>query len=163
MFKIGDIVFVQNKGVCKVENITKNAFIGANKTKEYFVLKPVDVTNNMMVYFPTDTVVNMRGLSSKNQAKVLLEKFDNLENIKFNNEEERFEKYSEICKRGNLEEWCRLLKTLLVRKSKMQKKQFNAQEQKYINILSSCVIAEIAYVLGESKEEINKKLFENLK
>ena len=38
MIKIGDVIFVQNKGICKVENITKNAFAGCDKTKEYYVI-----------------------------------------------------------------------------------------------------------------------------
>ena len=162
MIKIGDVVFVQNKGICKVENIAKNAFVGADKTKEYFVFKPVDVSNNMMVYFPTDTKATMRKLSSKTQVKSLIDDFGELEEIKIASEDERFSKYAEITQKGNLEDWCRLLKTLAVRKSKIQKKQFNIQEQKYINTLLSCVLAEMSYVNGEDKDAIKDKLSQNL-
>ena len=51
MFKQGDVIFVGSKGVCTVNDIKQNAFIGCDKTKEYYVLKPLyekyaDITVN---------------------------------------------------------------------------------------------------------------------
>lgn len=159
MTKIGDIVFVQTKGICEVKNITKNAFDGCDKTKEYYVLKPIDSPNNMMVYFPTDTKIQIRSLSSKSDAEKLLKNFASLSEIVVDSEETRFSNYDSVLKSGSLENWCRLLKTLLIRKSQVQKKQFNVQEQKHINTLLSCVLAEFSYVLGKTKEEINEAIF----
>ncbi len=161
MTKIGDIVFVQTKGICKIENIAKNAFVGCDKTKEYYILKPVDTTNNMMVYFPTDTKVKMRPLAGKKLAEKLLSGFGDLSSVEISAEEKRFDTYNQIMQEGELEDWCSLLKTLLVRKSKVQKKQFNLQEQKYINLMLGCVVSELAYVLDEAKENIKDKLLEN--
>lgn len=161
MIKIGDIVFVQTKGICKVENIAKNAFVGCDKTKEYYVLKPVDVANNMMVYFPTDTKVKMRNLTSKSKAEKVLKEFAGLGDVEISAEEKRFDIYNDITQNGELEDWCRLLKTLLARKSKVQKRQFNIQEQKYINTMLSCIIAELSYVLSKDKDEVKSKLLEN--
>ena len=75
MVKIGDIVFVQNKGVCELQNITKNAFDGADKNKEYYVLKPVGYSNNIMIYYPTDSNVYLRKLCSKSKANSIFENF----------------------------------------------------------------------------------------
>ncbi len=161
MLKINDIVFVQNKGICKIENITKNAFDGADKNKEYFVMKPLDSANNMMIYFPTDTKVNIRLLTTKTKANSLLKNINQLEELKIENEETRFEKYSEVSKNGGLEDWLKLLKTLFIRKEKSNKKQFNMQEQKYINTILSCATNEMSYVLNVSKEEVENKLCEN--
>jgi RNA polymerase-interacting CarD/CdnL/TRCF family regulator len=162
MIKIGEIIFVQTKGICKVENITKNAFEGCDKTKEYYVLKPVDVSNNMMVYFPTDTKLNMRALTSKTKAEKLLKELINISNIDIKEEEKRFEVYNKITQSGDLEDWCRLLKTLLERKRKIQKRQFNLQEQKYITTLTNCILTELSYVLSKEKDEIKSSLIDSL-
>lgn len=161
MIKIGDVVFVQNKGICKVENITKNAFVGCDKTKEYYVMTPVDSTSNMMIYCPTDTKMKMRSLSSKSKAEKILKEFSNLTLVDVPAEEKRFEVYNAIVGEGDLEDWCKLLKTLMERKSKIQKKQFNSQEQKYISQVTSCVVSELSYVLSKDKDEIKTSLFEN--
>ena len=161
MIKIGDVIFVQNKGICKVENITKNAFVGCDKTKEYYVMTPVDIANNMMIYCPTDTKMKMRSLSSKSKAEKILKGFSSLSLVDVPAEEKRFEVYNEIAGDGDLELWCKLLKTLTERKNKVQKKQFNMQEQKYITQMTSCIVSELSYVLAKDKEEIKTLLFEN--
>ena len=162
MVKLGDIVFVQTKGICEVCNITKNAFVGADKSKEYYVLKPIDTSNNMMVYFPVDTKVNIRKLSSKSKAENIYKNFSELDDVVVDNEDERFKIYAQIVQGGELENWAKLLKTMLIRKSKSNKKQFNFQEQKYINTMLSCVVSELAYILGKDKQEIKSSLCEQL-
>ena len=89
MIKIGDKVFVQNKGVCELLNIAKNAFVGADKNKEYYVLKPVGSTNNMMIYFPTDSKVFIRKLCSKSKANMILDNFKELEDLKYSDSDEK--------------------------------------------------------------------------
>lgn len=162
MIKIGDVVFVQTKGICKVENITKNAFVGADKTKEYYVLKPVGVVNDMMIYFPTDTKVNIRKLTSKAKAESIFNGFKNLDSIVVNDGEDKLETYNELSKNGELEDRAKLLKTLLIKKSKTNKKQFAFQEQKIINLMLGCVVSELSYVLGKEESEVKSKLFEDL-
>ena len=162
MFKIGDLVFVQTKGVCVLENIAKNAFDGADSSKEYYVLKPVDSPNNMMVYFPTDTKVNIRALTSKTKVANILKNFASLDDVEIDAEENRFEVYNQISKKGNLEEWAKLLKTLLLRKSKSNKKQLNVQEQKLINAMLFCVTSEMSYALSKDKNEIENLILSSI-
>lgn len=151
---------MQTKGICKVENITKNAFEGCDKTKEYYVLNPVDGANNMTIYLPVDTNIKMRALTSKTKVENYLKEMANFDTVEISAEEKRFDVYNEIVKRGDLEECLKLLKTLLVRKSKIQKRQFNMQEQKYINTILSAVTAEASYVLSKDTEELKSQLLE---
>ena len=160
MIKIGDIVFVQTKGICKVDNIAKDAFNGCDKSKEYFVLKPVDGSNNMMIYLPTDTKVKMRSLTGKAKIEGALKNIASAGLVEISAEEKRFDVYNDIVKRGDLEECLKLLKTLLVRKSKIQKRQFNIQEQKYINTILSALTEEVSFVLAKDKDEIREMLTE---
>ena len=124
-------------------------------------MTPVDAVSNMMIYCPTDTKIKMRGLSSKTKVEKILKDFSSLSQVDVPAEEKRFEVYNEIVGGGDLEDWCKLLKTLMDRKSKIQKKQFNSQEQKYISQMTACVVSEISYVLSRDKEEIKTILFEN--
>ena len=162
MIKIGDTVFVQNKGICKVENIAKNAFVGCDKNKEYYVLKPVGSPNNMVVYFPTDTKVNIRKLTSKAKADTILKNINNLADVEVSADDDRLAVYTKISQSGELEDWAKLLKTLLIRKSKTTKKQFNFQEQKLITLMINCVASELSYVLSKDKEEIRNTIFSSL-
>ena len=122
MIKIGDIVFVQNKGVCELLNITKNAFVGADKTKVYYVLKPVGSQNNMMIYFPTDSNVHIRKLCSKLKAISIFENFKDLDDLKFSDAEEKHNLFNQVSQKGELEDRARLLKMLLVQKNKTARK-----------------------------------------
>ena len=162
MIKIGDTVFVQNKGICEVENIAKNAFVGCDKNKEYYVLKPVGSPNNMVVYFPTDTKVNIRKLTSKAKADTILKNINNLADVEVSADDDRLAVYTKISQSGELEDWAKLLKTLLIRKSKSTKKQFNFQEQKLITLMINCVASELSYVLSKDKEEIRNTIFSSL-
>ena len=67
MLKIGDVVFVQNKGVCRVDGMDKKDVLG-NGVKDYYVMKPVSENSNMTIYVPTDTKLKIRKLSSKEKA-----------------------------------------------------------------------------------------------
>ena len=158
MIKIGDIIFVQAKGVCKVENIAKNVFDGCDKTKEYYVLKPVDASNNMMIYLPTDTKTKMRALTNKSKIEKLLGAVSQFDTVEISAEEKRFDVYNEIAKRGDFEECLKLLKTLIIRKSKIQKRQFNLQEQKFINSIIASISAEVSYVYSKDCEEIKTQI-----
>ncbi len=162
MIAVGDVVFVQNKGVCYVEDITKNAYEGADKTKEYYVLKPVESTNNMMIYFPTDTKITIRPIISKSKAIQLLNNLKSITEIEIGSEETRFETYNNITKTGEVEDRLKLLKTLLKRKANINKKQFNLQEQKYITSLTTCVVSELACALNVSKAEIESNIIEKI-
>ena len=132
--------------------------VDIDKTKEYYAFKPIGVTNNMMVYFPIDTKVNIRSLTSKSKATDIFKNFSNLDEIEIKSDESRFEVYNKISKKGNLEEWSRLLKTLLKRKIKENKKPFNMQEQKLINTLTNYVSSELSQVLAIPKSEVEEKL-----
>lgn len=163
MIKIDDVVSVGQKGICKVENITKNAFVGCDENKEYYVLRPLTSANNMVVYFPVDTKMNIRKLVSKQEAENLLNKIASSDDVSVKNEEERFKIYNSIIKQGEFENYLKLIKTILYRKNKMTKKQFNFQEQKILDQVLASVLCEAELVLNKNKDEIKKQITANLK
>ena len=158
MIKVGDIVFVQTKGICELKSIEKTPFEGADKNKEYYVLKPVDSSNNMVVYFPTDTKVSIRKLTSKQTVEKILKGIKDYPEINVDREEDRLAIYGQTVSQGELASWMSLLKTLVNRKKKLSKKQFSFQEQKYFNIMMSCVVDEISYITNQNKETVKEMI-----
>ena len=158
MEKIGSIVSVSTKGICEVVDIKENAFVGAVKGKLYYVLKPIENANNMLVYLPVDGAVQIRKLVSKSEAKEIIDNFEEFSEISVESEFERLKVYNDIAKSGNINEWTKLLKTLKTRKEKLSKKQISSVEQKMLGTISNCVVSELSVVLEKPKEEIQEKL-----
>ena len=75
MEKIGSVISVGTKGICEIVDIKENAFEGAVKGKLYYILKPVENSNNMRVYLPVDTNLKIRKLVSKKEANSIIENF----------------------------------------------------------------------------------------
>ncbi len=158
MEKIGSVISVGTKGICEIVGIKENAFDGAVSGKLYYILKPIENSNNMQVYLPVDTSLKIRKLVSKNEAKGIIEKFLDAEEIDVPSENERLKIYDEIAKSGDIENQARLLKTLKTRKEKLSKKQISGLEQKIFSSIENCVLSELAIVLEKSKEEIKEKM-----
>lgn len=162
MFKQGDIIFVGTKGICLIDDIKKNAFVGCDKTKEYYILKPIETTSSIVVFLPTDTSVKIRKLISKNKAQQILQ---NIRNITFETTMSDIDKnliYSKISQEVEIDNRIKVLNFLVEKKLNTSKKNFPQQDQKLINTLVDCIAHELSYVLNEPllniKEEINKQL-----
>ena len=158
MEKIGSVISVGTKGICEVLDIRENAFDGAAKGKLYYILKPIDSSNNMMVYLPVDTSLKIRKLVSKTNAKDIIENFAKAEDISVPAENERLKIYDAVAKSGDINDWARLLKTLMQRREKLSKKQISGLEQKIFSSVQNNVLLELATVLEKSKEEIEEEL-----
>lgn len=151
-------VSVSTKGICEIVDIKKNAFVGAVKDKEYYILKPLDNVNNMHIYLPVDTTLAIRELVSSRKANEILNTFDKLSEISVDGEEDKIKKYTEIAKKGSAEDWASLVKTLSKRKKNLPKKQINYQEQSLLSQVKDCLVCELATVLKKPKEEIEQCL-----
>ena len=158
MEKIGSVVSVGTKGICEVVDIKENAFEGAVKGKLYYILRPVENSNNMQVYLPVDTSLKIRKLVSKSEAKGIIEKFSSAKEIDVPSENERLKIYDEIARSGDIESQAVLLKTLMARKEKLSRKQISGLEQKMFSTIEGCVLSELSIVLERPKEEIKEKL-----
>lgn len=158
MEKIGSVISVGTKGICEIVDIKENAFEGAIKGKLYYVLKPVENSNNMQIYLPVDTGLKIRKLVSKNEAKGIIESFSSTKEVVVTSENERLKIYDEIAKSGNIESQAQLLKTLMERREKLSRKQISGLEQKMYSSLENCVLSELSIVLEKTKDEIKDKL-----
>jgi CarD family transcriptional regulator len=158
MEKIGTIVSVGTKGICKIIDIKEDAFEGAEKDRLYYIMEPVESSNNMQIYMPVDAMVHIRKLVSKSEAKSIIENFYSIEDVAVSAETERLKIYETMAKSGNISDWARLLKTLMQRKEKLSRKQISGLEQKMFVSVQNNVLAELSTVLEKSREEIEEKL-----
>ena len=53
MYKKGDYVVKMPEGICKIENIGHPDTTGMNKTKEYYILVPINEKTSK-IYLPVD-------------------------------------------------------------------------------------------------------------
>ena len=68
MFEIGDHVVCGNNGICSVQDITTLNISGIDKSRKYYLLKPVFLSAST-VYIPVDTAdQTMRKAVSKEEA-----------------------------------------------------------------------------------------------
>lgn len=54
MFTVGDYVVCGNNGICRVQDITTLNISGIDKSRKYYLLKPVFLSGST-VYIPVDT------------------------------------------------------------------------------------------------------------
>ena len=50
MFKNGDYVVCGNNGICKVEDITTLSISGVDKNRQYYLLKPVFLSEALSIF-----------------------------------------------------------------------------------------------------------------
>ena len=68
MYKKGDYVVKMPEGICKIENIGHPDTTGMNKTKEYYILVPINEKTSK-IYLPVDYVDwRIRNMISKEET-----------------------------------------------------------------------------------------------
>ena len=77
MFQIGQLVVYGGEGVCRVEGIGVPSIPGADKTRQYYTLSPLNRTGQVLT--PVDTRVMMRPVMSRGEAEGLIASLSALE------------------------------------------------------------------------------------
>ncbi len=148
MFKIGDRVVYGQTGVCEVTDICEKVFI-KNQKREYYVLKPFGMDNNV-IYAPVkDNKVFMRYLITKTEAQKLIESIPSIVERLEDNAESTKEDYIAKINNHSLEELVEL--TAIIYSKKLNntkiKKRLNAIDEKYMKIGENLLFGELSAVL----------------
>lgn len=72
MYQIGNLIFYESSGVCKVMGVTMRDLMGQNKEQLYYVLEPL-YQNYIIFTLVNTTKVFMRPIISKNEAERLVD------------------------------------------------------------------------------------------
>ena len=72
MFQIGDLVVYGTTGVCRVEEIARPNLTGADRNRQYYLLKPLQ--QDGVIYTPVDNQkVPIRAVISAREAEALID------------------------------------------------------------------------------------------
>ena len=148
MYKIGEKIIYGQIGVCAVADICEKTFV-KNQKREYYVLKPLHLENNL-IYAPVqDGKVFMRRLISKEQAENLIESIPQIVDNLSVTEEITKEDYIEKINNHTLEDLVELTAIIYSKKLSVSKlkKRLNAIDEKYMKIGENLLFGELAAVL----------------
>lgn len=155
MFAIGQYVVCGNKGVCAVENVTTLDISGVDKERKYYILKPIYQTGSTL-YVPVDAPGEMRSVMNRQEAEKLVDAIPEIPLLTITNDKLTEQTYRECMKRGNCEEWVKLLKTICVRKQKRLQagRKVTALDAKYFQVAEQSLYGELAVALELSREAV---------
>lgn len=158
MFQIGDYVICSNKGVCEVENITVLNISGADKEKEYYILKPL-YSAGSTVYVPVDSQKDhtMRKVLERTEAERLIGTIPEIPLLVITNDKMNEQMYKDCMKSNDCQELVKLIKTIHQRKQKRIQagRKITAVDAKYFHLAEENLYGELAVALDLSREEVS--------
>lgn len=156
MYKVNDMVVYGNEGVCKITEITSRVF--ANKTKEYYVLKPV-YNENTVLYIPVQSeelASKMKKILSVDEIYEIIH-MDPKENGDWiDNDNQRKEKYKEVLRNGDRKEIMKMIRLLYLHQQELKEagKKFHMADDKFFKDAEKILYDEFAYVLDIKQEDV---------
>jgi CarD family transcriptional regulator len=158
VFQIGDYVICSNKGVCEVENITVLNISGADKEKEYYILKPL-YSAGSTVYVPVDSQKDhtMRKVLERTEAEQLIGTIPEIPLLVITNDKMTEQMYKDCMKSNDCQELVKLIKTIHQRKQKRIQagRKITAVDAKYFHLAEENLYGELAVALDLSREEVS--------
>ncbi len=158
MFQIGDYVICSNKGVCEVENITVLNISGADKEKEYYILKPL-YSAGSTVYVPVDSQKDhtMRKVLERTEAERLIGTIPEIPLLVITNDKMTEQMYKDCMKSNDCQELVKLIKTIHQRKQKRIQagRKITAVDAKYSHLAEENLYGELAVALDLTREEVS--------
>lgn len=156
MFAIGDYVINGNNGICLVQDITTLTISGVDKSRKYYLLKPV-FSSGSTVYVPVDTAdTTMRKALSKEEALAVIHSIPDIPFIPLTDEKTLERTYKEYIRMNSCEGWIKLIKTIYLRKEKRISNgcKVTAIDSKYFKQAEDFLYGEFSVALNMTKEEV---------
>jgi CarD family transcriptional regulator len=156
-FKIGQKVIYPNQGVGVIEEICMKNIAG--RKQEFYMLKMMSSNSTVMV--PTENVdnVGLRKLCNKKQLVVLFEILENDCNELNTDWKNRYKNNVQRMSSGSIFEVAKVLKNLFFLSFE---KSLSFREKKMFDRARQLVVSEIATVKGQSLNEIEKLVEDQL-
>lgn len=165
MYQLKEYVNYGELGVCQITAVGPQPEL--NPTQLYYTIKPLEHPENT-IYLPAkkaDQSSSIRRIISAETALRLLEELPGLQVIEEHNRKEKQYALEKAMKTHTCMEWCRVLKTLY--SSKVQAlasaRKKSSTEELLWKTAEECLVGELSFTLGESKEDIKKRIWDSLK
>lgn len=164
MYKIGDLIVYENKGICRVEDIEQMASPSSKEKQDYYVLKPVYDQSSTIYSAVNNTKVHVRPIMSKEEAEELIREIPEIPSLKINDEKEREAKYREAMFSCDGKQWVSAIKTLYTRRQNrlVQGKKTTNTDDRYYKMAGENLHGELAMALGIEKSEMEQHITDTL-
>ncbi len=156
MFSVGEYIVYGTTGVCKVEEIGTLQMSCVSKDKLYYTMTPLG-SQGSKVYVPVDSdKAVMRPVTSKDDAKALVEEIPSIELLWVDDEKRREDIYKTAYRSCDCREWIKIIKTLYLRKMSRiaEGKKVTVVDGKYLHMAEERLYEELGLALGMDKDEV---------
>lgn len=153
MFQIGDKISHPMHGAGYIEGISIEKIDGADK--EYYILKLLSNTMDVMIPVSTCLEIGMRPVISAQEADDLLKAIPTIETDVIQNWNKRYRENMDRLKSGDLYEVAKVAKSLSDRD---QLKGLSTGERKMLHFAKQLLVSEVVLSKDIPSEEIEKEL-----
>lgn len=164
MYEIGDYLVKSVDGVCKVEDILHLNISGVDKNRLYYLLLPIDNTNEK-IYIPTDMINStIRKVMTEEEVWNLINRIQDIEEIWVDNERIREHIYREAVRSCKPEDLIGIIKMTYLRKKKRleQGRKNTVVDERYFKIAENNLYSELGFVLNKDKNEVCKLITDSI-
>lgn len=154
MFKVNEYIIYNSQYVCVVNDIC--AYMLDDALTDYYVLHPVYERNSVIKIPVGSTKVQMRRILSEDEASSLLARIADIDFCWFDDKNIRSQEFKKALRSGQCEEWLRLTKTLMRKKSEQMAlgKKLCQADKTVLDLAESLLYGELALALGQSYEKV---------
>lgn len=158
MYKIDDLIFYANTGVCRIQDITTLENVGFQQGQLYYVMKPV--FENCVIYTPVNTNLFMRPIISAEEAERLIDMIPTIQAEPYYNDrmQELKEHYEAAIKAHNCEDLIELAMSTYAKKQivEQQKRKFGQLDEKFMKQAEQLLFGEVSLALGIPKDKVQE-------
>ena len=162
MFNIGDAVVYSNAGLCTIDDIRTEDFLGEEQL--FYVLNPKYSRGSTIFVAVDNSKVVLRHTVSKEMISEVLSIEVNPEKEWIEKRQDRHARTTEILKNCDIKETLVALRTLLYKRAEKEKlgKKLHMKDDADIANLERMLFGEIAYVLDISYDEVVQMFTANI-
>lgn len=162
MFQVGNFVLSATNGICEIVDAVKMNISGGDRN--YFLMVPVE-EKTAKIYIPVDVSEDrVRLVLSKEEALEVIKSIPEIEETWVENDKERERIYKDAMGSRDPKRLIGIIKTLYRRKTERMDagKKCTTVDERYFKLAENQLFAELAFALGEPKQNMKRIIKENL-
>lgn len=157
MFQPGDLVVYGTTGVCRVESITRPNLTGADRDKQYYLLKPLQ--QDGVIYTPVENQkVPIRPVISAKEAEALIDLIPTMqaEACRAPTLQALAQHYQTVVRSNDCRDLIELMMSIYTKRRQVesQKRRLGMVDERYMKQAERLLYGEFSVALGISFEEV---------
>jgi len=157
MFHPGDLVVYSTTGVCRIEAVTTPDMSGADRSKKYYQLKPLQ--QDGVIYIPVDNPkVSIRPVISREEADALIDTIPTIQTevCRAPTLQALAQHYQAAVHSGDRLDLIRMMMSIYTKhqQAEAQKRRLGLVDERYMKQAERLLHGELAAALGISFEEV---------